>query len=101
PTTVHQSLGTYALRQEAQAPQDRHAQAEEAAPQEPPQEEEPLGADAPFAGSTGSARPLPEVGAAWFVVSDRQSRWSVAAAPPRAGVLHPPRILTAHTLHVR
>ena len=35
--------GTYALRQEAQAPQDRHAQAEEAASQEPPQEEEPLG----------------------------------------------------------
>ena len=43
PTTVHLSLGTYALRQEAQAPQDRHAQAEEAASQEPPQEEGPLG----------------------------------------------------------
>ena len=43
PTTVHSDTGTYALRQEAQASQDRHAQAEEAASQEPPQEEGPLG----------------------------------------------------------
>ena len=43
PTTVHLDTGTYALRQEAQASQDRHAQAEEAASQEPPQEEGPLG----------------------------------------------------------
>ena len=40
---VHSFPGTYALRQEAQAPQDRHAQAQEAASQEPSQEEGPLG----------------------------------------------------------
>ena len=72
----------YALRPEAQASQDRHSQAEEAASQEPPQEEEPL------VGS-GRAVRLGEAALAASVASRRIRLWRWALAILRAPLTHP------------